>query len=302
MKISKYIISIVIFLVVAIFSSILFIAFTEYMPSVKAQDLAYFIPLTGSLELIILFVLIFPLVALIGSFLGTFLAPVLTLLHKKILGRNMDYGFEKVHQSEKFRRTFQGFFPGLMAINFSALISDNPFFQSLVTTAYTTATAGYFLDPPAYIQMITFLAGIPFTLIISFTLFSALWALSDAGIVFSNKKAVEKKGKEKPIIGQSVGGWYNYILKGYAGIGALVIYYEVVVLYIETIGFGRDPFIDFVNAYIFLFYFILLPIFTIPTIIVVDVFRNWRVEFTRKQAIKMGISKDVIITLQEVEK
>ena len=95
MKISRYLISIVVFLVVAIFSAILFIAFNEYMPSVKAQDLAYFIPFTGASELIILFIVIFPLMALIGSILGTFLAPVLTLLHKKILGRNMDYGFEE---------------------------------------------------------------------------------------------------------------------------------------------------------------------------------------------------------------
>jgi len=79
--------------------------------------------------------------------------------------------------------------------------------------------------------MITFVAVLPLTLIISYTLFSALWSLSDAGIVFSNRKVVEKKGKEKPIIGQSVGGWFNYILKGYAGLGALVVYFELVVLF-----------------------------------------------------------------------
>ena len=300
MKTSKYIASIIVYISVGVFTSILFITFAEYMPDIKPQDLAYYIPFIGAIEIIILFLIVFPIVALIGSFLGTFLAPLLTLLHKKIIGRKMEYGFEKIHKSEKFRRTFQGFFPGLMAINFAALISDNPFFQGLVSTQWATTRAGSFSNPAGFIQMITFLVGIPLTLIIAFTLFSALWALSDAGIVFSNKNVVEKKGKEKPIIGQSIGGWYNYILKGYAGIGALIIYYELVGLFFGTIGIGNDLFIDFVNIYLFLFYFILLPIFTIPTIIILDIFRDWRVEFVRKQARKLGISKDVTITIQEV--
>ena len=272
------------------------------MPMLKSQDLAYYLPFIGALELVILLVVIFPCTALIGAFLGTFLAPLLTLLHKKIIGRNMDYGFEEIHKSEKFRRIFQGFFPGLMAINFSALIADNTMLQNLVTTEWTYNLASYLPNPSGYIQMITFIICIPFTLIISFVLFSALWALLDAGIVYSNKKTVEKKRKEKPIIGQSVGGWYNYILKGYAGIGAIIIYLELVGLYFTTIQFGSDIFLDFANGYLFLSYFILLPIFTIPTIIVLDVFRDRRVEFTRKQAMKLGISKDVTITLQEVDR
>ena len=302
MKISKYLVSISIYVVFAIFTAILFFMADNHMPLLKSQDIAYFWPFIGATEIVFLLVAIFPLAALIGAFLGTFLAPLLTLLHKKIIGRNMDYGFEEIHKSEKFRRVFQGFFPGLMAINFSALIADNITLQSIVTTQWISTIASYLPNPPGYIQMITFIICIPFTLIISYTLFSALWALLDAGIVYSNKKTVEEKRKEKPIIGQSVGGWYNYILKGYAGIGAIIIYFELVALYFITIQYGMDFLLDVVNGYLFLGYFILLPIFTIPTVIVVDIFRDWRVEFTRKQAMKLGISKDVTITLQEVDR
>jgi len=300
MKISKYLVSIVIYVIIATFTVILFYMLDNYMPMLKSQDIVFYLPFFGALEIVILLVVIFPITALIGAFFGTFLAPLLTLLHKKIIGRNMDYGYEEIHKSERFRRTFQGFFPGLMAINFSALISDNLMLQNLVTTGWTYNIASHLLNPPGYIQMITFIVCIPFTLIISFTLFSALWSLLDAGIVYSNKRTVEEKRKEKPIIGQSVGGWYNYILKGYAGIGAIIIYFELVRLYFTTIQFGGDFLPDFANGYLFLSYFILLPIFTIPSIIVVDIFRNWRVEFTRKQAMKLGISKNVTIKLQEV--
>jgi len=302
MKVSKYTISILLYLVIGIITIILFFTLDNHMPMLKTQDIVFYLPFFGATEIVLLLIVIFPIAALIGSLIGTFLAPLLTFLHKKIIGRNMDYGFEEIHKSEKFRRIFQGFFPGLMAINFSAIIADNTTLQSLVTTEWTYTVASLLPNPPGYIQMITFIVCIPFTLIISFTLFSALWALLDAGIVYSNRKSIEGKRKEKPIIGQSVGGWYNYILKGYAGIGAIIIYLELVGLYFTTIQFGSDFFTDFTNAYLFLFYFILLPIFTIPTIVFLDVLRNWRVEFTRKQAMKLGISKKVTIMLQEVEK
>jgi hypothetical protein len=304
MKASKYIKSLIVYLAIGILTIVLFYTLENIEPMLKNQDIVFYLPFFGATEIVLLFLVVFPLAALIGSLIGTGLAPLMTFLHKKIIGHNMDYGFEEIHQSEKFRRIFQGFFPGLMAINFSALIADNPTLQGLVTTDYTylAASSPAFTNPLGYIQMMTFLVCIPFTLIISFTLFSALWALLDAGIVYSNRKHVEKKRKEKPIIGESVGGWYNYILKGYAGIGAIIIYFELVGLYFTSIPIVANFFTTFTNVYLFLLYFILLPIFTIPTIIILDIFRNWRVEFTRKQAMKLGISKSVTITLQEVEK
>jgi len=256
-----------------------------------------FLPFIGNFEVLFTFIVIWPIVALIGGSIGTFLAPLLVLLHKKIMGRHMTYGVEVVHKSEKFKRTFQGFFAGLMAINFSLLISDYDNVRRLLIT-----DMWYGMGMESLPQLISFIVGLTFTLIISFALFSALWAVSDAGIVFSNKNVIEKRGKEKPIMGQSIGSWFNYLLKGYAGIGVAVAYFELIFLFYQTGGLGSlNPFVDFVNLYLFLGYFILLPIFTIPAIVVIDVFRDWRVEYVKKFAAKLGITKKVTITLQEVK-
>lgn len=298
-KFPKYSIALIPYVFFCILTAIIFYNLNVYMPLLFTEDVAYYIPFIGWIEEVFMFSVLFPMFALIGVLIGTFFAPILTLLHKKTLGRNMDYGFEKVHKSTRFRRIFQGFFPGLMAMNFAALIADNPFVQELLLTQWMLDLN----QVPGFNQMITFIGALPLTLIISFTLFSALWSLSDAGIVFSNRKAVERKGKEKPIMGQSVGGWYNYILKGYAGIGALVVYYELVIIFFNVFdSFSLRHFEDWVNVYLFLLYPLLLTIFTIPTIIVADIFRDKRVGFAIKQARKLGITKNVTITLQEVDR
>ena len=119
--------------------------------------------------------------ALIGGLIGIFISPVLIWIYKTIFGRKVSYGIEDVYKSDKFKRTFRGFFPSLMAINFSMLLSD---YQVIRDLFYTGAMG----TNEVAAQTITFVVGITFTLIIGFALFSGLWAVSDAGIVFTNKK------------------------------------------------------------------------------------------------------------------
>ncbi len=94
------------------------------MPMASTQDFSLLTPFKGPLELALSFIVLFPIMAILGGLIGIVLSPLLVWLHKIIFGRTATYGIEEVHKSEKFKRTFQGLFPCLMAINFSLLISD----------------------------------------------------------------------------------------------------------------------------------------------------------------------------------
>lgn len=299
---SRYKVAITIFVFISIINILIFVTrdiiISADMGYFK-QDLAYFLPFSNNLEINLTFIIIWPIMTTIGGLLGIFLSPALIWIHKKVFGHNMTYGIEEIHKSEKFNRSFRGFFPSLMAINFSLLLSDYTAIQTLFTTESIRSMGMGVL----FTQVVTFIVGLTFTLIIAFALFSGLWALSDAGIVFSNKKGVEKKKKEQPIIGQSIGGWYNYLLKGYAGIGVLVAYYEIIFIYLDVVGGSSlPPFIIFVNLYLFLGYIIILPLLSIPAIIILDILRDRRVEFTRKYAAKLGIVDEVTIEFKKINK
>ncbi len=270
------------------------------MPLASTQDFSLLIPFMGPLELALMFIVVFPIMAILGGLIGIVISPLLVWVHKTVFGRTATYGIEEVHKSEKFKRTFQGLFPGLMAINFSLLISDKLVIQQMLIPAMWWGPGFFELIP----QLITFMSGVVFTLVISYALFSGFWAISDSGIVFTNKKGIDNKGKETPMIVQSIGGWYNYLLKGYAGIGVIFAYYEIATLYVGAVaGSGVGGLFGVVfNMYIFLGYFIILPLFTIPAIIVIDVMRDRRIEFTRNFAAKIGIIDKVEIELKKIDK
>lgn len=293
----RYKVPIILFAFIVTFNIILFAIYDSIEPRSRLQDISIVIPFIGNIEILFIFIVMFPIMALIGGLMGFIFAPAFLWLHKTVFGRNVTYGIEDVHKSKKYKRIFQGFFPGLMAINFSLLISDNEMIQQLSIPSI------WFDQPAPMPQLITFIVGIMFTLIIAFALFSGLWAITDSGIVFSNKKGIEKKGKEKPIIAQSIGGSYNYILKGYAGIGVLILYYELVFLFYGGIGLSHPhPYVNFLNIYLFMSYFIIVPLLTIPATIVIDILRDRRVKFTRKIAAKLGIVDEVVIEFNKVSK
>ena len=54
--------------------------------------------------------------------MGFVLGPVLLYFHKKVLGRKLKYGIQEKRETNKFKETFRGFFPMLMAINFALII------------------------------------------------------------------------------------------------------------------------------------------------------------------------------------
>ena len=78
---------------------------------------------TQNVELIFLFLIFYPLAAIIGGILaGYAFTPLFFFVHKKIIGRKMVFGIEERPDPEKFKQTFRGFFPALMALNFALII------------------------------------------------------------------------------------------------------------------------------------------------------------------------------------
>jgi len=284
----KYKYAIIIFISFAIINILIFFLRDISFPMVIYQDLSFFIPFSGAIEINILFLLILPIMAIIGGVIGTYLAPLLILIHKLVFGKKVSYGFEEIKKPDKFKSIFKGFFPSLMAINFAILISDIQFIQDLLLS---DSISGLGLG---FLQIVTFLLCVSITLIPSFSIFSGLWTLSDAGIVFSNKKQIEVRGKAIPHTVQSLGNWIKYLLKGYAGIAVIFAYYELVFLFLVNIGSSTSQiYLLIVNFYLFLGYILILPIVTIPVVIILDIMMDWRIRFIKKFANKLGIKDNV---------
>ncbi|MFX0092861.1 MAG: hypothetical protein ACFFBD_13975, partial [Candidatus Hodarchaeota archaeon] len=70
-----------------------------------------------------------------------------------------------------------------------------------------------------------FLDIILLTLGAAMILFSPSCFLSDAGLVYLNRGKVEET--ERPVDARSVGGWYHYLLRDYAGIGVILSYCQL---------------------------------------------------------------------------
>jgi hypothetical protein len=291
MEISRYKKPIIIFIVYCAFATALLLFMDIVLENRSAQDLSPLIPGTGFLETVILLLILFPISAIIGIFFGYLLAPLYLFAHKKTIGIRMIYGVQEVPQSEEFKKTFLALFPALMAINFSLMIA----FNRDIAATIVGDIEGFALFLVAFILIIIV------TLAISMALFAPAWFLSDAGIMFSNKKKVES-GKEQPVEGRSVGSWYIYLLKGYAGISVIFAYYQFITQFLSSIAEeGGDFTIPLIINVILLFpLMIFLAIASIPALILLDITKNHRVNYVRKWAEKMGIIDNVKVTFEKI--
>jgi hypothetical protein len=224
--------------------------------------------------------LIIPISGIIGTLIpGYILAPLFLYIYKKTIGYKMDFGIQNREKPEKFRNTWKGIFPALLVINLSLLVGTTDFAQDLlISLEYLATPLGPNLSP-----LIGFLVLIPIMAGIGAGIFSPVWFLLDSGIVFTNKKKVEEK--IDPIEVRSMGGWYHYLLKGYAGIGVIVVYIQFLGKILENFHNPLDG--GFLSSAIFLPIMpILISIFLIPSMILLDITLNSRRNFVRDFAKK----------------
>jgi hypothetical protein len=132
---------------------------------------------------------------------------------------------------------------------------------------------------------------------ISGFLFSPVWFLLDGGIIYTNKRKVENK--DKPLEIRSVGGWYHFILKGYAGISVIIeyiLFFDLFFRQMLTLA-PHDVVITFI---IFIPFPITLTFVFIPTIFILERLKGHRNKYIRNWANKFGISDILEVTVEKI--
>ncbi|MFX1379725.1 MAG: hypothetical protein ACFFA4_11610 [Promethearchaeota archaeon] len=239
----------------------------------------------------IMFFIVYPLASILGALLGGYvLSPLYLIVHKIVIGRKMIYGLQEKPSSIKFHKTFQGFFPTLIALNFALMLAPLPLvYQAIINPIYW--------DAPGENTFAALLTLLMFFLGISAFIFSPIWFLLDGGIIYTNKEKV--KNKDNPVEVKSVGGWYLFIMKGYAGISLIIeysIFFGIFLQQMFTLAFH-----DVVIALIVLIPFpITLTFIFIPTIIILDLFKGNRKKYIRKCAKKLGITDILEVKIEKI--
>ena len=296
MKKLRYKKPIILFLV---YLTILSALFLTLMPPFVGVDLYPLVYGKGAIEWLLIMVVFWPLAAFIGGFFfGFLLIPIFLFIYKKTIGINMIYGIQEVPKSKEFKKSFRGLFPALMAINFSLMLSSN---DELIESVVIT-----FNLPSVMVVLLALLIfSIP-TIGIAMALFAPVWSLLDAGIMYSNKEKIEKKNKEEALEGRTLGGWYMHVLKGYSGISTIVSYYFLILIFFRWIGrAGEIVSIDrwiqiIISSFVFFPLMFLIAIAAIPTVILLDITKKYRIRYVKKWANRFGIKTNVKIIFQEM--
>lgn len=245
-------------------------------------------------EISLLLLLLFaPLFAFIGIILGGYLlSPLYLFLHKKILGRKLNYEFVDKSGTSSFNKTWRGIFPALMAISLSLRFVFDESIQTSIVELLPDPVYGSVILP-----VLSFL--LCFFMLIAGLFFGGIWFLLDAGIMYSNEEKV--RNTDKPVEYKSVGGFFFSLLKGYAGISVIIGYYEFLLYIIEGMG---STALQNLGVILMLGFFCLLPFVVAicfqPAIILTEVKKQKRIEYVRKLANNFGIDKQVVTTFKEV--
>lgn len=238
-----------------------------------------FLPFDSMMMQVALIFLLIPIAGIIGSLLpGYLLAPFFLFVYKKTIGYKMEFGIQDREKPNKFTNAWKGIFPALLIINLSLIFGTSVSIghDLIVSPEYLATGPGESTWP-----IVGFLSLIPFMTGMAMGIFSPVWFLLDAGIVFTNKKKVINK--LDPIEVRSIGGWYHYLLKGYAGIGVIVTYIQFVGTMLTLFPNPFDG--GFISSVIFLPIMpIVISILIIPSIILLEITLKSRRTFIRKFA------------------
>ncbi|MFX1258583.1 MAG: hypothetical protein ACFFAN_12030 [Promethearchaeota archaeon] len=268
--VSIVIVLIFIFLLLIINTSI---AFTWLFPGSYNGEQYFFI------GLIALFCSI-----VIGISIGYLIAPIFLFFHKKIMGYKLVYGIQKLTPLKKFQHLFRGFFPSLIAINISLVLT--PFLRDIVITSDYLES---FDD--VHIGVNTFFTILPFVIGPAIGIFVAGWILNDAGLGYMNKNKIRKNDEFIDIKG--VGRPYIDFLKGYAGISVIISYGVLLLTWINYVKAEHIILVIIFGGLVP----IILTLGTIPCLLILDFLREHRNKYILKFAKKMGITEYIKLNL-----
>ncbi len=257
----------------------------------RGFDASPLIPLTNVFHEIMFVAMIIPISSSIGAIIGGYaLTPIFLHIHK-IIYRKAIYGIQETNPAKKFKRTLQGYYPGLLAFNISSIIlflAPNIRNQLLTPSMIEEA-------PLVFLYMMETLFLLVFTFVLSMFAFSPGWFLIDAGIVYSTEDEV--RGTDRPMEVRTVGGMFNDYLKGYSGFSIAFSYLQILTVYYSgqlSSGYGIDI-VELIGWFGLPVYVILA---VIPTFILLDLIREHRIQYVRRVAAKIGITRVVKISIE----
>ncbi|MFX0107970.1 MAG: hypothetical protein ACFE7R_06790 [Candidatus Hodarchaeota archaeon] len=226
-------------------------------------------------------VLLFPVSAIIGTLIGFALAPLFLWVYTKYMGRHHLFAIQEQHEMEKSHGVFMGFFPALMATNFTLGLIFNP------TIMEISLLQDYYLNWDSIIFLFFVLGGLlqaP-----AFALFSAAWIIDESGIVLMSKYGSFEL--------QAAGKWYLALLKGYAGIGVVFALYQFTFDFLTQYGSQVHW-----SAIFFLFILpIIVTLWVIPAIIVVGATEGKRRNYILGFAERFGIRTEFELNIRRID-
>jgi hypothetical protein len=177
-----------------------------------------------------------PIVCIIAFIMGGYLfTPLFMFIHKKVLGRNLIYGIREMQRPKTFKGAFtNSLFPAFLAFNIGILLSNESVLHDLLFV-------DMFNPGSAIYQILTLLILFPLVSGVGIGVFSAAYFLLESGIEYTNKERKKVRRGSFPTEVRSLGGFYLYYLKGYAGIWVIISLFILIFSFfsdIEGVSFG----------------------------------------------------------------
>jgi len=173
-------------------------------------------------------------------------------------------------------------FPALMAFNIGILLSDETFIQNFIFVD-TFMVAG-----DVILQILTLVILLPISCGIGVGVFSATYFLLDSGIEYTNKNRKKVVRGSFPTEIRSMGGFYLYYLKGYAGISVIISLFKLIISFFSVIDTSNMA-IYFINIMTWPIIPFTIALFIIPASIIQDLTYERRKKYTLKWAERFNI-------------
>jgi hypothetical protein len=252
---------------------------------VNRMDITTLLPLKQGWGGLIILLLIIPISATIGAYIGGYMMTPLYLLFHKLFFRKMKYGIQNVPRSKNFKHISKGFYPALLSFNINSIIilSTTGLFEKILVPSLLLPDVDF---PIKYVLGSIVLMIV--TIGLSMFFFAPAWFLIDAGIVYSTDEYVLGKGIPDEV--RAVGGWFYDYIKGYSGFSVAFSYLQLILMFVYSEFRSGYP----VDAVMFIF-ILGVPLFItfllIPSFILLDVTMKGRIRYGRGIAKRMGITQ-----------
>lgn len=290
----KYLKPIFLFSLYQITIILIFYALVIFFPDILGYNLSPLIPTEYIIyEQIFLCNFLIPFSGIIGYLLGGYvLAPLFLYVHKKLFGGKLSYGIQKKAEVSDISIFSKSFFPVMLAINIAStmIISSEGLLSDILLSSaldgFKFTSSGLALR-----RALTLLLTFPTAFAISMFVFSSVWFLKNAGIVYSNREKVESVSE--PWVIRSVGGYYHTILKGYGGVGVVITFTSFLISSIASIIGSIGDVILWLTLILWFTGLFLLVLATIPSLILNGALREKSASYVMRYAHKLEINQTV---------